>query len=266
MRIKKKYVIKEARLTEALMVDDLGNLTPVQKKILKSLHKKYVKGAGDDFRYWRLNSHDITNELHEKWKLSFQESFKLARLFVLHGDELFRENRISSDVKITEILQLYMDKFVKHYKESLTDEGLPGGDWDLTIGGEVTPHEPNFWDSYRGFNLYLPVNADHRWSLPRSERRKIENKLLLISVRFEFDRYGDTGLEPTVSIAYELGDTLQDRKKIEGHIVDKAYFDLPKEVSKEVMNKWFDDFIMNQVKPIVLDFKFPDPPLDPAED
>ncbi len=251
MRIKKKYVIKEARLTEGLMVDDLKNLTPTQKKILKSLHKKYVKNAGDDFRYWRLNDEKITDELHDKWHLPFQEAFKISKLFVLHGDELFRENKIVSDIQIVEILKRYMGKFIKYYIEDLGGEVLAGGYWDLNIGGKVLPHEPHIWESFRGINMYLPCE----WTMSYSESRiSCEGRTLLVNIKFDFGGYGEIKKEPTVSITYDLGDP---GERLEGVIVDEAYFDLPEEVNKNVMNKWFDDFINNQVKPIVLDFKFP---------
>ena len=265
MRIKKKYVIKEAILTEGLMVDDLGNLTPTQKKVLKSLYKKYVKNADDDFRYWRLNTNDITKELNDKWQMSFHEAYKISRLFVMHGDDLFKENRINSEVHVAEILRGYMGTFISHYKKSLEDDEIHGGDWDLSIGGEVTPHTSHFWDSYNGFSLYLPVNYDYRWELPRHERDVTERKIIIIKVSFDFGDYRGTNTEPTISIKYSLGDsTTDDVVNVEGGLVEKAYFDLPKEVSKESMNEWLDDLVANQIKPIVTDFKYPEAPSAPV--
>ena len=55
MIYKKKHVIKESLIIEGLLIDDISNFSNKEKKILKSLYKKYYKPNDPSFRWWRLS-------------------------------------------------------------------------------------------------------------------------------------------------------------------------------------------------------------------
>lgn len=254
MRIKKKHVLKEARLLEALMIDEISSISPQVKKILKSLHKKYVKD--DSFRYWRLSPYDIVDELTEHWLLPFDMSYKIAQLFVFHGDQLFSDTRIKTEYTSKDVLRGYFGRFLKKYREyaELNDDYFDN--WDLNVGGEVAKHRIAFWDHSSSFTLYMPAKSD--WSLPSRERKRLDERLILADVRFNFE-----GEEATIAIKYELGE--RDTDKIEGTILERAIIDLPEELNETTFNKWVEDLINNQIKHVIEDFKFPDPPTETEE-
>ena len=238
MRIKKKYVLKESLLLEGILLDDLKQFTPRERKILKSLYKKYYKPNDPDFSWWRLNANHIQTELHEDWQLPFNVAYKMTKVFVLHGDELFTDNRINTNYSSSEILMLYMDDFMDNYRKSLDEDLIVGGDWILDVDGKKGLYTPHFWSSYRGFILYLAQDVN------------------TVMVRGTFDFESDKE-NPTIKITYRLGSDDNEYNKWNGVLLDNAIIDLPDEVTKQSMQDWIDDFVKNHIEVLIKDFKFP---------
>tara|TARA_R110000868_G_scaffold128953_2_gene337394 strand:+ start:707 stop:1492 length:786 start_codon:yes stop_codon:yes gene_type:complete len=261
MIYKKKHVIKESLIIEGLLIDDISNFSIKEKKILKTLYKKYYKPNDPNFRWWRLSRYDILTELDEKWLLPFNVAFKMSKIFVEYGEKLFVDNHIKTSFNIKEVFESYFERFTRIYKSKLIDGDRIGDQWDINVDNKVSVHDVHFWDSYDGFTLYSPINREAYWELPIEERNYIDNHLLLVRCKFKYKLESEQ--EPTLRLTYEVG---KGDDVTSGVIVDEAIFDLPKEVSQTEMFVWFDDLINVQVRTIIEDFKFPPPPQTPESD
>ena len=86
MRIKKKDVILEAQL-----IDLTTEFTPQEKRMLKTLNKKFgVGGMYGDFDRWEGAAFLI-----EEMELPYDQAYDLALTFWWYGDKLFKEARSS---------------------------------------------------------------------------------------------------------------------------------------------------------------------------
>ena len=82
MRIKKKDVILEAQL-----IDLTTEFTPQEKRMLKTLNKKFgVGGMYGDFDRWEGAAFLI-----EEMELPYDQAYDLALTFWWYGDKLFKE-------------------------------------------------------------------------------------------------------------------------------------------------------------------------------
>jgi len=160
MRIKKKYVIKEARINEAMLLDKLNNIKPNIKRILKLMYKKYLPKDEEErknFKWWRLSETDIREDLEESLGISKLEAFKLARYFVNHGETIFNELEydVQTSVIYKEVLRDYITKLSKE------KHNWPDILFDADINGKKYKWDDyEYWDGYRSFAIYLGYNVN----------------------------------------------------------------------------------------------------------
>ena len=250
MIYKKKHIIKESLIIEGYLLDVLNNFTSKEKKILHSLYKKYYKPDDTEFRWWKLKTFDLIEELYKKWQLPYNVAYKMAKVFVLHGDALFKDNIIASGPSKSEMLRMYSDRFFESYKKNLPEDVLPTS-WNLSVGDTVAPYEVRFWPGYKGITLYMAIESDYIDGLSREERWDSHGKVVMVKINFDFEVDN-----PTLSLKYQLGSN----KTPDVTIIEKALFDLPTEVDKPEMFVWLDDLLENQIRVVLEDFKFPDTP------
>lgn len=241
MRIKKKYVLKESRILETLLIDDLSGIPPFEKKALKYLHSIYK-----DFTIWDINTADIVDKIHNEWKIPLELAFKIANTYVYKRDVLFKEHDFYGGYSKSKFFEKYSHRFFRNFRDTLNNDIIEPDGWDINVGGEVLPYDTSFWESYDSFTIYLPINNEFKY---RGEGwNKWDKYTILINVEFEF-------FENKISINYKIGER---HNKQTGIIKDNIHFEYPEgDLTFDSVNKWVSDIIFNIVKPLVLNFEFP---------
>lgn len=239
MRIKKKHVLKESLILEGLLIDDLNTISPLERKALKALHKRFK-----DVSMWDINTYDLIDELHDTWLLPLEIAYKIVQTYVYKRDSLFKEHDFTAKVTQKDIFKKYGSNFIKKYANSLDDEHiLPEGNfWDLKFGNVILPFEPHFWSRWsNGYTIYLPLD----WGLRRTT--KWDNYITLINVDFDWE-------QNTFKMTYRIGKENEKR----GVIVNNHPFDYPEgEITYNVGVDWVENNLNNIVKPLILNFTFP---------
>jgi hypothetical protein len=141
MKINKKQLLI---LQEGILLDDLTNYSDFEKKILKSLHKRYK-----DISIYDLTVHEIAEDLHEKWGLAIDDAYKMSKVYNYKRDALFSENIHSFDIKNSEILDKNFDKIIRNYISTLTDDEI--GELVDKINNK---YELFLWSGYQSFTIY----------------------------------------------------------------------------------------------------------------
>lgn len=195
MRIKKKHVIKEARINEAMLLDKLDNIKPNIKRILKLMYKKYIPKDEEErknFKWWRLSETDIREDLEESLGISKLEAFKLARYFVNHGEVIF--NEMEYDVQTSEIYKEVLADYIT--KLSKERNNWPDLLFDVNINGRKYKWDDyEYWDGYRSFAIYLGYNVNLGSGVLMQLQYDFNNKNQMvvikstISLEFRDDKY-----------------------------------------------------------------------------
>ena len=158
MRIKKKDVILEAKL-----IDTTNEFNPQEKRMLKTLNKKYGKGGmyGDYDRF--VGAAFLIEELG----LPYDQAYDLSLTFWWHGDKLFKESDpIYKKENKGFIFHKIMRNLLISYIKKLGGDSL--GVLDITWEDPhhlisekdafVISQEIILWDGYMGFTLYITFN------------------------------------------------------------------------------------------------------------
>lgn len=148
MRIKKKYVVLESRL-----IDVTTEFTPIEKRILNMLYKKY--GLEDDF-----NMYIVAAELIEDFELDYVDAYTLARTYSWNKRELFSEFQgLRKNYPLYSLFFENLSKFVDNFvfKNNLNNNNLST---KISFNGEdlgsYENRDVNVSSAYRGFYFYIP--------------------------------------------------------------------------------------------------------------
>lgn len=205
MKISKKQLLI---LQEGILLDDLTNYSDLEKKILKSLHKRY-KDAGT----FDLYTNDLATELHEKWGFPLDLSYKMAKIYNYKRDVLFSESSHTIDIKHSEILHNNLSKILRQFSSTLINEQL--GEITDTKGNK---YEANLWVYSDSFNIYI---------IPEN---RIDDRILFRCEINFIDKAGSYLDKPILTIDYKINDVK--------YPVGEYEFELPEKMDNNSIMKW----------------------------
>ena len=276
MRIKKKDVILEAQL-----IDLTTEFTPQEKRMLKTLNKKFGKGGMyADFDRW-----DGAAFLIEEMELPYDQAYDLALTYWWYGDKLFEEaaTLYRKEDKGYIFNRVMRELLTPYIKGRGIDDGTDHGDKiaDVSITWEDPEHliskegaftvsdDVTLWDGHKGFTLYIPFNQDYING--EYVDYKFRN-LSTIMVYIEFIEYdeknpkGDTHVN--INITYTIGDSYM--KKDKRISLDNFDIPMPIPMTKEKIYKIFTDMLkdtLDKIESMTFTLQNPDAiPPEPEEE
>ncbi len=168
MKISKKQLLI---LQEGILLDDLSNYTELEKKLLKSLHKRYK-----DTSIYNLYTSELSNDLHEKWGMPLDISYKIAKIYIYKRDVLFDESRHTIDIKHSEILNSNINKFFKQFEST-----LPNGEYGEITDAKGNKYEAYLWVYSDSFSFYaIPINRSIERVIFRCELKFTDKEVAYI--------------------------------------------------------------------------------------
>lgn len=185
MKIKKKQLLI---LQEGILLDDLTNYSDFEKKILKSLHKRYK-----DRSIYDLTVHEIAEDLHEKWGLPIDASYKMAKVYNYKRDTLFSEDIHSFDIKNSEILDKNFDKIIRKYISTLTDDRI-----GELVDKANNKYELYLWSGYQSFTIYCrssikTFTVNNAVSFKNDKGEYLDKCIITIKYKTSEDETGEIG-------------------------------------------------------------------------
>ena len=270
MRIKKKDVILEAQL-----IDTTTEFTVQEKKMLKTLAKKYGKGGMySDFDRWEASAFLI-----EEMGLPYDQAYDLALTFWWHGDKLFKETasiyrKEDRSYIFARTMRELLTPYIKGRGEG--DDGEKIADVSITWedpehivsqeGAFTVTDDVTLWDGHKGFTLYIPFNQDSVDGEYVDYKTRNNNTIM---VYIQFNEYnektpkGNTHIN--MNIEYSLGGTYSRKEKR-----DKMMsFDvpMPSPMTKEKIYKLFTDMLKDTLEMIEkMTFPLQNPNTPPPEE
>ena len=256
MRIKKKDLILEAQL-----IDSTTEFTPQEKRMLKTLNKKFGKGG----MYGNFDRWEGATFLIEEMGLPYDESYDLALTYWWYGDKLFEEATplYKKDHKgyiFNRVMRELLTPYIKGRAgtndrtdlEKIADISITWEDPEHLITKEgtfVVTDDVTLWDGHKGFTLYIPFNQDYVNGVYVDYKLRNHNTLMVYIEFIEYDEKnpkGDTHVN--MNIEYTLGDTYM-RKENRTSIMN---FDLPMPIpmTKEKIYKIFTDMLKDTLEKI----------------
>ena len=256
MRIKKKDVILEAQL-----IDLTTEFTPTEKKMLKTLNKKFGKGGMyGDFDRWEGAAFLI-----EEMELPYDQAYDLALTYWWYGDKLFDEaatlykkedkgyifNRVMREL-LTPYIKGRVGTADRMEGEKIADVSITWEDPEHLISKEgvfTITDDVTLWDGHKGFTLYIPFNQDHVNGEYVDYKFRNHNTLMVYIQFIEYDEKnpkGDTHVN--INIEYTLGDTSMRKDKR----ISMENFDIPMPIpmTKEKIYKIFTDMLKDTLEKI----------------
>jgi len=248
MRIKKKDVILEAQL-----IDSTTEFTPQEKRMLRTLNKKFgAGGMSSDFDRWEGSAFLI-----EELGLPYDQAYDLALTFWWHGDKLFEETtpiykKESRGYVFYRTVRQLVASFLKKEEEKIADVDVSWEDPNHIITLEDAfsiPQDITLWDGHKGFTLYIPFNDQY------VEGNYVDYKIrnantIMIYVQFneydDKDPKGDTHIN--VSVDLTLGDSYHRRENRESFM--KFDIPMPTPMTKEKIYKIFTDTLKDVLEKI----------------
>ena len=186
MKISKKQLLI---LQEGILLDDLSNYSDFEKKILKSLHKRYK-----DVNTYDIYTSHLAKDLHEKWDLPLDTAYRMAKIYNYKRNELFSENIHSMDIKHTEILQHNFNETIRKYNSTLNDNQLGS-----TTDANKVKYDLFLWNTYDGFTIYArkpegeSVNISTLVIFTDKDGNYLEKCILDIKYKTSEDKRGEIG-------------------------------------------------------------------------
>ena len=256
MRIKKKDVILEAQL-----IDLTTEFTPTEKKMLKTLNKKFgVGGMYGNFDRWEGAAFLI-----EEMELPYDQAYDLALTYWWYGDKLFDEaatlykkedkgyifNRVMREL-LTPYIKGRVGTADRMEGETIADVSITWEDPEHLISKEgvfTVTDDVTLWDGHKGFTLYIPFNQDYVHGEYIDYKLRNHNTIMVYIQFIVYDEKnpkGDTHVN--INIEYTLGDTSMRKDKR----ISMENFDIPMPIpmTKEKIYKIFTDMLKDTLEKI----------------
>ena len=256
MRIKKKDVILEAQL-----IDLTTEFTPTEKKMLKTLNKKFGKGGMyGDFDRW-----DGAAFLIEEMELPYDQAYDLALTYWWYGDKLFDEaatlykkedkgyifNRVMREL-LTPYIKGRVGTADRMEGEKIADVSITWEDPEHLISKEgafTVTDDVTLWDGHKGFTLYIPFNQDYVHGEYIDYKLRNHNTIMVYIQFIVYDEKnpkGDTHVN--INIEYTLGDTYV--RKDKRFSMENFDIPIPIPMTKEKIYKIFTDMLKDTLEKI----------------
>jgi len=256
MRIKKKDVILEAQL-----IDLTTEFTPTEKRMLKTLNKKFGKGGMySDFDRW-----DGAAFLIEEMELPYDQAYDLALTYWWYGDKLFDEaatlykkedkgyifNRVMREL-LTPYIKGRVGTADRMEGETIADVSITWEDPEHIVSKEgafTVTDDVTLWDGHKGFTLYIPFNQDSVNGEYVDYKLRNHNTIMVYIQFIEYDEKnpkGDTHVN--INIEYTLGDTYM--RKDKRFSMDNFDIPIPIPMTKEKIYKIFTDMLKDTLEKI----------------
>ena len=256
MRIKKKDVILEAQL-----IDLTTEFTPTEKKMLKTLNKKFGKGGMySDFDRW-----DGAAFLIEEMEIPYDQAYDLALTYWWYGDKLFDEaatlykkedkgyifNRVMREL-LTPYIKGRVGTDDRMDGEKIANVSITWEDPEHLISKEgafTVTDDVTLWDGHKGFTLYIPFNQDYVNGEYVDYKFRNHNTLMVYIQFIEYDEKnpkGDTHVN--INIEYTLGDTYM--RKDKRFSMENFDIPIPIPMTKEKIYKIFTDMLKDTLEKI----------------
>ena len=272
MRIKKKDVILEATL-----IDTTTEFTPQEKRMLKTLDKKFGKGG----MYSNFDRWEGAAFLIEEMELPYDQAYDLALTFWWHGDKLFDEaesfyKKEDRGYIFHRTMRELLTPYIKVRGEGPSGEKIAGVSitWEdpehiiskegaFTVTDDVT-----LWDGHKGFTLYIPFNQDSVEGNYVDYKTRNHNTIMVYIQFIEYDdKHPKGNTHININVEYSLGDTYT-RKEKRNKIMS---FDVPmlNPLSKEKMYKLFTDILkdtLEMIEKMTFPLQNPNTPPPPEEE
>ena len=256
MRIKKKDVILEAQL-----IDLTTEFTPQEKRMLKTLNKKFgVGGMYGNFDRW-----DGAAFLIEEMELPYDQAYDLALTYWWYGDKLFDEaatlykkedkgyifNRVMREL-LTPYIKGRVGTADRMEGETIANVSITWEDPEHLISKEgvfTVTDDVTLWDGHKGFTLYIPFNQDSVNGEYVDYKLRNHNTIMVYIQFIEYDEKnpkGDTHVN--INIEYTLGDTSM--RKDKRFSMDNFDIPMPIPMTKEKIYKIFTDMLKDTLEKI----------------
>ena len=256
MRIKKKDVILEAQL-----IDLTTEFTPTEKRMLKTLNKKFGKGGMySDFDRW-----DGAAFLIEEMELPYDQAYDLALTYWWYGDKLFDEaatlykkedkgyifNRVMREL-LTPYIKGRVGTANRMEGETIADVSITWEDPEHIVSKEgafTVTDDVTLWDGHKGFTLYIPFNQDSVNGEYVDYKLRNHNTIMVYIQFIVYDEKnpkGDTHVN--INIEYTLGDTYM--RKDKRFSMDNFDIPMPIPMTKEKIYKIFTDMLKDTLEKI----------------
>jgi hypothetical protein len=157
MRIKKKHVI-----LESLLIDDTNEFDATEKRILKMLKIHYGDPMKDDEEGKKpFNQWDVATWLIESLEIPYDMAYELTKTYFWNYNKLFSEvSSLRKKIPSAQLFDSHFGKLTIAFKDNLTNDlyGEIKINFDRDRGIKDV-RNVTFWDTYKGFILYLPFNV-----------------------------------------------------------------------------------------------------------
>ena len=256
MRIKKKDVILEAQL-----IDLTTEFTPTEKKMLKTLNKKFGKGGMyADFDRWAGAAFLI-----EEMELPYDQAYDLALTYWWYGDKLFDEaatlykkedkgyifNRVMREL-LTPYIKGRVGTDDRMDGEKIANVSITWEDPEHLISKEgafTVTDDVTLWDGHKGFTLYIPFNQDYVDGEYIDYKLRNHNTLMVYIQFIEYDEKNPKGnTHVNINIEYALGDTSM--RKDKRFSMENFDIPIPIPMTKEKIYKIFTDMLKDTLEKI----------------
>ena len=256
MRIKKKDVILEAQL-----IDLTTEFTPTEKRMLKTLNKKFGEGGMyADFDRWAGAAFLI-----EEMELPYDQAYDLALTYWWYGDKLFDEaatlykkedrgyifNRVMREL-LTPYIKGRVGTANRMEGETIADVSITWEDPEHIVSKEgafTVTDDVTLWDGHKGFTLYIPFNQDNVNGKYVDYKLRNHNTIMVYIQFIEYDEKNPKGnTHVNINIEYTLGDTYVRKEKR----FSMMNFDIPMPtpMTKEKIYKIFTDMLKDTLEKI----------------
>ncbi len=256
MRIKKKDVILEAQL-----IDLTTEFTPTEKKMLKTLNKKFgVGGMYGNFDRWEGAAFLI-----EEMELPYDQAYDLALTYWWYGDKLFDEaatlykkedkgyifNRVMREL-LTPYIKGRVGTADRMEGETIADVSITWEDPEHIVSKEgafTVTDDVTLWDGHKGFTLYIPFNQDSVNGEYVDYKLRNHNTIMVYIQFIEYDEKNPKGnTHVNINIEYTLGDTSM--RKDKRFSMDNFDIPMPIPMTKEKIYKIFTDMLKDTLEKI----------------
>ena len=253
MRIKKKDVILEAQL-----IDLTTEFTPTEKRMLKTLNKKFGKGGMySDFDRW-----DGAAFLIEEMELPYDQAYDLALTYWWYGDKLFDEaatlyKKEDKGYIFNRVMRELLTPYIKgrgegDEAEKIADVSITWEDPEHLISKEgvfTVTDDVTLWDGHKGFTLYIPFNQDYVDGEYIDYKLRNHNTIMVYIQFIEYDEKNPKGnTHVNINIEYTLGDTYM--RKDKRFSMDNFDIPMPIPMTKEKIYKIFTDMLKDTLEKI----------------
>ena len=259
MRIKKKDVLLEAQL-----IDTTSEFTTQEKRLLKTLKKKFGKG-GYDSDYDRFVGAAF---LIEDMGIPYDQAYDLSLTHWWHGDKLYQEvdpiyKKEDRGWLYRKLIHQLLSPYIEGRGETIGDATITWEDPNHIISQKdlfTVKESVTLWSGTLGFTLYIPFRGNIL-VIPSSDvihgvrhRYDISDKnTLMVYIKFiPYDEKGHPkmGTHVKFDVKYVVGDsTMRHEKNNEKNMMS---FDIPipSPLDKDNMYKIFTDSLKDVLEKI----------------